>query len=154
MRLNLSDAVDDLAPPPPPCFFNRSSWMLYLKSAAAAQNHKGSQPVIIVAADGEPAFNTRLNYCADCTQAKSLEMQGKGRCNPYHLSEHPDRPDGDGVLPAEAPVKVDTGRRSTTITVPPSVQPGDAFTRLVGFLMMGGKALVSWGSPEGRVTQQ
>ena len=79
MRLNLSDAVDDLAPPPPPCFFNRSSWMLYLKSAAAAQNHKGSQPVIIVAADGEPAFNTRLNYCADCTQAKSLEMQGKGR---------------------------------------------------------------------------
>ena len=82
MRLNLSDAVDDLAPPPPPCFFNRSSWMLYLKSAAAAQNHKGSQPVIIVAADGEPAFNTRLNYCADCTQAKSLEMQDKGRCNP------------------------------------------------------------------------
>ena len=78
MRLNLSDAVDDLAPPPLPCFFNRGSWIAYLKSAAAAQNHKGSQPVIIVAADGEPAFNTRLNYCADCTQAKSLEMQGKG----------------------------------------------------------------------------
>lgn len=44
MRLNLSDAVDDLALPPPPCFFNRSSWMLYLKSAAAAQNHKGTAP--------------------------------------------------------------------------------------------------------------
>ena len=42
MRLNLSDAVDDLAPPPPPCFFNRGSWIAYLKSAAAAQNHKGS----------------------------------------------------------------------------------------------------------------
>lgn len=155
MRLNLSDAVDDLAPlEPPPCFHNRESWLQYLKSAAATQNHRANQKVIMVDEDRRPRFNERLNYCADCTQAKSLEMLNRGRCDPYHLSEHPDRPDGDGVLPAAAPVKVDTGRRSTTITVPPSVQPGDAFTRLVGFLMMGGKAPVAWGSPEGRVTQQ
>lgn len=34
MRLNLSDAVDDIAPlAPPPCFHNRESWLQYLKSA-------------------------------------------------------------------------------------------------------------------------
>lgn len=53
MRLNLSDAVDDLAPlDPPPCFHNRESWNLYLKSAAATQNHRSNQEVVIVAKTG------------------------------------------------------------------------------------------------------
>ncbi len=134
MRLNLSDAVDDLAPPPPPCFFNRGSWIACLKSAAAAQNHKGSQPVIIVAADGEPAFNTRLSYCADCTQAKSLEMQDKGRCNPYHLSPTP------SLLSAGRP-RSRPHHRAPERNVPKTYQVDralrlqDAFERLVTHLL-------------------
>lgn len=43
MRLNLSDAVDDLAPlEQPPCFHNRESWLQYLKSAAETQNRRAS----------------------------------------------------------------------------------------------------------------
>ena len=136
MRLNLSDAVDDLAPPPPPCFFNRGSWIAYLKSAAAAQNHKGSQPVIIVAADGDPAFNTCLNYCADCTQAKSLEMQGKGRCNPNHLSDDPEPVPAGGW---QARDEVAPPRTNTQQTQDPPVSQAlrlqDAFDRLVAHLL-------------------
>lgn len=43
-----------------------------------------------------------------------------------------------------APLEVEKRRRSTTTPRFPSVQPGDAFTRLVGFLMMGGKAPGAW----------
>lgn len=136
MRLNLSDAVDDLAPPPPSCFFNRGSWIAYLKSAAAAQNHKGSQPVIIVAADGDPAFNTCLNYCADCTQAKSLEMQGKGRCNPNHLSDDPEPVPAGGW---QARDEVAPPRTKTQQTQDPPVSQAlrlqDAFDRLVAHLL-------------------
>ena len=136
MRLNLSDAVDDLAPPPPPCFFNRSSWMLYLKSAAAAQNHKGSQPVIIVAADGEPAFNTRLSYCADCTQAKSLEMQGKGRCNPYYLSDDPEPVHAGGWQAIEdAEPQRPRVRQAQDLPVSGALRLQDAFDRLVTHLL-------------------
>ena len=138
MRLNLSDAVDDLAPPPPPCFFNRGSWIAYLKSAAAAQNHKGSQPVIIVAADGEPAFNTRLNYCADCTQAKSLEMQGKGRCNPYHLSDDPEPVPAGGRQASDtaAPPRTKT-QQAQDPPVSSAMRWQDAFERLVTHLLEG-----------------
>ena len=140
MRLNLSDAVDDLAPPPPPCFFNRSSWMLYLKSAAAAQNHKGSQPVIIVAADGEPAFNTRLSYCADCTQAKSLEMQGKGRCNPYHLSDDPEPVHAGGGWQASAEAEPERHKPRNAmqrhdLPVSSAMRWQDAFERLAAHLL-------------------
>lgn len=143
MRLNLSDAVDDLAPPPPPCFFNRSSWMLYLKSAAAAQNHKGSQPVIIVAADGEPAFNARLNYCADCTQAKSLEMQGKGRCNPYHLSDDPEPVHAGGWQARDeaAPPRTKT-QQTQDLPVSRVLRLQDAFDRLVTHLLAHGARTV------------
>ena len=140
MRLNLSDAVDDLAPPPPPCFFNRSSWMLYLKSAAAAQNHKGSQPVIIVAADGEPAFNTRLNYCADCTQAKSLEMKGKGRCNPYHLSDDPEPvPAGGWQASIEAVPQRTKTQQAQDLPVSSAMRWQDVFERLAGQLLVLGE---------------
>lgn len=136
MRLNLSDAVDDLAPPPPPCFFNRGSWIAYLKSAAAAQNHKGSQPVIIVAADGEPAFNTRLNYCADCTQAKSFEMQGKGRCNPYHLSDDPEPvPAGGSQASDRAEPQRPRVRQAQDLPVSRALRWQDAFERLVAHLL-------------------
>ena len=137
MRLYLSDAVDDLAPPPPPCFFNRSSWMLYLKSAAAAQNHKGSQPVIIVAADGEPAFNARLNYCADCTQAKSLEMQGKGRCNPYHLSDDPEPVHAGGWQASDtaAPPRTKT-QQAQDLPASSALRWQDVFDRLAGQLLV------------------
>ena len=143
MRLNLSDAVDDLAPPPPPCFFNRSSWMLYLKSAAAAQNHKGSQPVIIVAADGTPAFNNRLSYCADCTQAKSLEMQGKGRCNPNHLSDDPEPVPAGGWQASDtaAPPRTKT-QRPEDLPVSRVLRLQDAFDRLVTHLLAHGARTV------------
>lgn len=85
-RINLADAVQDLAPAPPPCFLNRTAWLEYLKSAAAAQNHKG-EPRVIAIVNGEPAFDMALNYCADCTEKKSVEMMGKGRCDPDHLKK-------------------------------------------------------------------
>ena len=110
--------------------------MLYLKSAAAAQNHKGSQPVIIVAADGEPAFNTRLNYCADCTQAKSLEMQGKGRCNPYHLSDDPEPVYAGGWQASDtaAPPRTKT-QQAQDLPVSQALRWQDAFDRLVTHLL-------------------
>lgn len=84
-RLNLSDAVDDLAPPPPPCFLNRNTWREYLKSAAAVQNHKG-EPVVIRWVNGSPEFAMDHNYCADCTEQKSVEMMAKDRCEPQFLT--------------------------------------------------------------------
>ena len=84
-RINLKDAVDDLAPPPPRCFFNRGSWMQYLQSAAAAQNQRNEPVVILVAQDGAGTFNFDFPMCADCTRVKSLEMTRQGRCNPEYL---------------------------------------------------------------------
>lgn len=85
IRINLKDAVDDLAPPPPPCFYNRSSWMQYLQSAAGAQNQRNEPPVIQIAKDGAATFNWDFPFCADCTQIKSLEMTRAGRCSPHYL---------------------------------------------------------------------
>lgn len=85
-RINLKDAVDDLAPPPPSCFFNRSSWMQYLQSAAAAQNQRNEPVVILVARDGAATFNFDYPLCADCLQIKSMEMTRAGRCNPQYLT--------------------------------------------------------------------
>lgn len=85
-RLNLADAVEDLAPAPPPCFLNHLSWREYLKSAAAAQNHKG-EPRVIVIVNGNPEFDLTMNYCLDCTEKKSVEMMAKGRCDPDHLKK-------------------------------------------------------------------
>ena len=85
-RINLKDAVDDLAPPSPKCFFNRSSWMQYLQSAAAAQNQRNEPVVIRIAQDGSATFNFDFPMCADCTQVKSLEMTRQGRCNPEYLT--------------------------------------------------------------------
>ena len=85
-RINLKDAVDDLAPPPPPCFFNRGSWMQYLQSAAAAQNQRNEPVVILVAQDGAATFNFDYPLCADCSQIKRLEMTRQGRCNPEYLT--------------------------------------------------------------------
>lgn len=84
MRLNLSDAVDDLAPAPPPCFTNRIEWLEYLRSAAACQNHKG-EPKVIFMVNGEASFNKGFTFCVDCTQVKSYAMSEKGLCNPDHL---------------------------------------------------------------------
>lgn len=137
MRLNLSDAVDDLAPiEPPPCFHSRIAWLMYLKSAAAAQNSRQNQKAIVIGADGQPRFNDRLNYCADCTQAKSMEMLALGRCDPYHLSDQPDPPDtsdapavrsgGEGIKLAQD--DADTGMVCT--------HRGDAFARLVAHLLV------------------
>lgn len=89
IRLNLSDAVDDLAPPPPPCFLNRTAWMEYLKSAAAAQNSRHEPKVILIAQDGTARFSYQFDICADCTQIKSVEMLAAGRCDPEFLSKQP-----------------------------------------------------------------
>lgn len=84
-RLNLSDAVDDLAPIyPPPCFHNRTIWLEYLKSAAAAQNQR-DEPKVILIRDGAASFNWDFPFCADCTQIKSLDMMRKERCQPEYL---------------------------------------------------------------------
>lgn len=91
VRVNLKDAVDDLAPPPPPCFFNRSGWMQYLQSAAAAQNQRNEPVVILIARDGAATFNFDFPMCADCTQDKSLEMTRQGRCNPQYLSNRKEK---------------------------------------------------------------
>ena len=84
-RINLKDAVDDLAPPSPKCFFNRSGWMQYLHSAAAAQNQRNEPVVILVAKDGAATFNFDYPLCADCSQIKRMEMTRHGRCNPEYL---------------------------------------------------------------------
>lgn len=85
-RMNLSDAVDDLAPPPPPCFENRMLWRDYLKSAATAQYSKGEQRVILLVND-EPQFNTGFNFCRDCDSDTRASKQRAGRCNPRHLKD-------------------------------------------------------------------
>jgi hypothetical protein len=83
-RLNLSDAIDDLAPPPPPCFLNRVEWMEYLKSCATSQNDGESQKIILIK-DGEPRINYDYDICADCTQVHSLAMMQQFRCQPLYL---------------------------------------------------------------------
>lgn len=86
VRINLSDAVDDLAPAPPPCFLNRSQWIGYLKSAAAAQNQK-DEPKIIVIREDEPTINTDFDFCVDCTQATKTKMQASNRCKPDWMKQ-------------------------------------------------------------------
>lgn len=87
-RLNLKDAVLDLAPPPPPCFVNHIQWREYLASAAASQNVRG-EPKVIRVVQGEPEFNMDYPFCEDCTQIKSHEMVTKGRCKPNFLKDLP-----------------------------------------------------------------
>lgn len=83
-RLNLADAVEDLAPTPPKCFLNHLAWREYLKSAATSQSHKG-EPKVIKIVGGQPAFDFGFPFCADCTQVKSVEMMAQGRCDPDFL---------------------------------------------------------------------
>jgi hypothetical protein len=83
-RINLSDAIDDLAPPPPPCFFNRLEWTEYLKSCAASQND-GESPKVIYVVNGEPRINYSYPICADCRQVHRLAMTKAGKCNPSAL---------------------------------------------------------------------
>ena len=83
-RLNLSDAIDDLAPAPPPCFLNRLEWVEYLKSCAASQAD-GNNPKIVVVKNGEPFINYDYPICADCTQSHSLAMTKSGKCKPDAL---------------------------------------------------------------------
>ena len=80
-RINLSDAVDDLAPAPPPCFLNKQHWIGYLKSAAAAQNQR-DEPKIIIVISGQPAINTDFDFCTDCTVHTQLQMAAHDRCKP------------------------------------------------------------------------
>ena len=86
IRLNLGDAVDDLAPEHPPCWPDRTSWLQYLKSAAAAQNQLDEQKVIVVIR-GEPVFNIGYDFCQDCLTSRARLMEKEGRCNPNHLTE-------------------------------------------------------------------
>lgn len=85
-RLNLSDAVDDLAPPKPACWPDRTAWLEFLKSAAAVQNHRGEQKVIFTR-HGDPEFNTEYDFCGDCLVSRARRMEAEGRCNPNHLKE-------------------------------------------------------------------
>ena len=87
MRLNLSDAVDDLAPDPPPCYHNRTEWIAYLKSAASAQNQRDEPKVILITIHGEPTFNRQFPYCTDCNPEHRERMQSHSpsRCQPNYL---------------------------------------------------------------------
>jgi hypothetical protein len=87
IRLNLADAVNDLAPAPPPCFHNRIHWLEYLQSAAAAQACRTEPKVILSSSEQGAHFNLDFNFCADCTQVKSVQMMAKGLCNPNHLTQ-------------------------------------------------------------------
>ncbi len=83
-RLNLSDAIDDLAPPPPPCFLNSHAWTQYLKSCATAQNATRYQKIVVMV-DGKPRINHEFRFCKDCTPEHKRAMQDKKMCNPIHL---------------------------------------------------------------------
>lgn len=80
-RINLSDAVDDLAPAPPPCFLNKQHWIGYLKSAASAQNQR-DEPKIILMVSGEPSINRAFDFCADCDTHTRDAMLTSQRCKP------------------------------------------------------------------------
>ncbi|XVJ69933.1 MAG: hypothetical protein HEQ39_09940 [Rhizobacter sp.] len=84
-RINLSDAVDDMAPAHPPCYLNRLAWVEYLKSAAAAQNQR-DEPKVFLIASGEPVFNHQFPFCVDCTEQNRADMERMERCNPNHLT--------------------------------------------------------------------
>lgn len=86
-RLNLSDAVDDLAPSPPPCFENRHIWRDYLKSSAAVQYAKGEQRVILLTPQREPRFNPEFNFCRDCDKGTADRKKAKGVCHPDHITK-------------------------------------------------------------------
>ena len=86
-RINLVDAVLDVAPPPPPCFLNRQSWIEYLQSAAGAQNQR-TEPKVIIMLASEPAMNPDFPFCVDCTQVKSFEMTAQGKCHPAYLKDY------------------------------------------------------------------
>lgn len=86
IRLNLSDAVQDLAPAAPLCFLNRPQWLEYLKSAAAAQCHCG-EPKVIIIVNEEPVFNKEFDFCLDCESSEHREfMRMRGMCRPDWLT--------------------------------------------------------------------
>lgn len=88
MRINLSDAVDDVAPPKPPCFRSRLEWIGYLRAGAAAQNQK-NEPTVILVVNGTPRFNKAFPMCDDCTKWHKLEMSRQDRCEPDYLKDLP-----------------------------------------------------------------
>lgn len=81
VRINLKDAVDDLAPAPPPCFLNKVHWIEYLHSAAASQNNRGEQKIILVTEAG-PLINVAYDFCEDCTDDTMQRMHKADRCKP------------------------------------------------------------------------
>lgn len=86
-RLNLSDAIDDVAPPPPPCFLNAAEWRSYLKSAAAVQNQRNEQRVVFLADGGVPAFDLDYDFCRDCSAQHRASHERLGTCKPHHLKD-------------------------------------------------------------------
>lgn len=84
-RLNLTDAVNDLAPPAPPCMPGQVHWVEYLTSAAAAQSGRNEPKVILYDADGNPRFNSLFPLCVDCYGRRRDQMRAQGRCNPDYL---------------------------------------------------------------------
>ena len=84
VRINLRDAVDDLAPAPPSCFLNKLHWIEYLYSAAASQNNRGEQKIILIV-DESPTINKDYDFCEDCTAHHRRAMLKVGQCAPDWL---------------------------------------------------------------------
>ena len=85
VRINLKDAVDDLAPAPPLCFLNKVHWIEYLYSAAASQNNRGEQKIILIV-EGEPVINKAYDFCEDCTAHHRRAMVKVNQCHPDWMS--------------------------------------------------------------------
>lgn len=83
-RDKLRDLVESIAPASPPCFRDRDTWIEWLVSAAGEQRGKRHPGPLLLRSD-PPAFNTRVNFCADCTGNYSILMQHEGLCIPDWL---------------------------------------------------------------------
>lgn len=99
-----------MIPPAPPCFDSRSAWVEYVRSAAESQvPGKNARGPIWIKPGGPAEFDTRLNYCADCSSEYRAAMLAVGRCNPAALRD-------DGASPAD-PLSWRSAGLNSTISV-------------------------------------
>lgn len=80
-----SKVVAALAPPAPACFSSRGQWTEFL-IAAAADQRPGRAPGPLLIEPGKPVFfNTKFDFCRECTDRHMGAMAAQGKCKPLHL---------------------------------------------------------------------